>query len=130
MIRASGYGAGRNLWKGIGLAVLLWVLVLALGVAPAAAAPKAEPWSFWAANDPAGKVRLDHYPVKSIRDIKISPGIFNLSSIYDWFQADFGGGEAGVLGHLRKYAEPVLAERLKYFKGGTSYDYDWRINEP
>lgn len=161
------------------------------------------------------KVVLDHYPVKSIRDIKISPGLFSsgpwgaklltiqgqkvslddiehrilrplwkdnrvhyavncaslgcpnlqteaytpensealldkgareyvnhprgvhltgdrlhLSSIYDWFQADFGGGEAGILGHLQKYADPGLAERLKKFKGGTSYGYDWRINEP
>jgi hypothetical protein len=264
-------------------------MLLALVVAPAAAAPKAEPWLFWAANDPSSqvhvdhaawdrflkkyvvtnhpsginrvryasvmpedrknldayvlhlqqvevtklnrfeqkaywinlynaftvKVVLDHYPVKSIRDIDISPGFFSrgpwgatlltihgqkvslndiehrilrplwmdnrfhyavncaslgcpslppeaytpentetllekgareyvnhprgvrfagdglyLSSIYDWFQADFGGSEEGVLRHLQKYAEPALAEKLKGFKGKISYEYDWRINEP
>jgi len=35
------------------------------------------------------------------------------SSIYDWYQEDFGGTEAGVLGHLLRYARPELAERLR-----------------
>jgi len=48
-------------------AAIVWLLflsmqLLALSAAPAAAAPKAEPWSFWAANNPAGKVRVDHAP--------------------------------------------------------------------
>ncbi len=289
MIRANGGGPGRDLLTGIGSAFLLGVLLLALGVVPAAAAPKAEPWSFWASNDPAGKVRvdhdywdrflkkyvvtnhssgihrvryasvstedrkgldayvlhlqqvevtrldrsgqkaywinlynaltvkvvLDHYPVKSIRDIKISPGVFSsgpwgakllviqgqkvslddiehrilrplwkdnrvhyavncaslgcpnlqpeaytpentepllekgareyvnhprgvrftgdrlhLSSIYEWFQGDFGGSEEAVLLNLGKSAGPEIAGRLKRFHGKISYDYDWRINQP
>ncbi len=278
-----------NLLAGIVLSLLLSVQVLGLGDAPAAAAPKAEPWSFWAASDPMGKVRVDHvswdqflkkyvvtnrpsginrmryasvtpedrkalaaylerlqqvevtrlprdeqkaywinlynaltvsvvlthYPVKSIRDINISPGIFTrgpwgaksltiqgqkvslndiehrilrplwkdnrvhyavncaslgcpnlqpvaytpgntktilekgareyvnhergarwegnrlyLSSIYDWFQADFGDSEEGVILHLLQYAEPEFAKKLKNFHGEISYDYDWRINDP
>lgn len=273
----------------IGWSLFLSAMLFALGVAAAAAAPKAEPWSFWAANDPAGNVRvdhapwdrflkkyvvtnhpsgvnrvryasvtpedrksldayaqylqkvevtrlnrseqkaywinlynaltvkvvLDHYPVKSIRDIKISPGLFSsgpwgaklvtiqgekvslddiehrilrplwkdnrvhyavncasigcpdlrpdaytpenseallekgareyvnhlrgvrltgdrlhLSSIYDWFQADFGGMEEGVLRHLQQYTAPDVVGRLKGFHGMISYDYDWRINDP
>jgi hypothetical protein len=46
-----------------------------------------------------------------------------LSSIYDWFQADFGGSEEGVLRHLQQYAGPDLAGRLKEFNGKISYDY-------
>jgi len=289
MMRASPDGTGRNMWAGTGLSLFLPVLLLALGVAPAAAAPKAEPWPFWAANDPGSresvdhapwdrflkkyvvtnhpsgvnrvryasvtpddrkrldayvlhlqrvevtrldrsvqkaywinlynaltvKVILDHSPVKSIRDIDISPGLFSsgpwgaklvtiqgqkvslndiehrilrplwkdnrvhyavncaslgcpnlqteaylpenteallekgareyvnhgrgvrftgdrlyLSSIYDWFQADFGGSEESVVRHLRKFADPGLAEKLKGFKGNMSYEYDWRLNEP
>jgi len=289
MIRGSVIGTGRKLWARIGLVFFLWVLLLGLGVASAAAAPKAEPWPFWAANDPAGmvpvdhapwdrflkkyvvtnhpfginrfryaavtpedrkildgyilhlqqvevtrlnrfeqkaywinlynaltvKVVLDHSPVKSIRDIKISPGFFNsgpwgaklltiqgqkvslddiehrilrplwkdnrvhyavncasmgcpnlqldaystenmdallekgareyvnhprgvrfagdrlyLSSIYDWFQADFGGSDEAVLRHVQQYAAPEVVGRLKGFHGKISYDYDWRINEP
>jgi len=292
MIRASVDGVDgteRATLRRIGWSLLLSVQLLVLGVAPVSAAPKAEPWSFWAANDPGSrtsidhapwdlflkkyvvtnhpsginriqyasvgqgdrksldayiqqlqqvevtklnrsgqkaywinlynaltvKVVLDHYPVKSIRDIKISPGLFSsgpwgaklvtiqgqqvslddiehrilrplwkdnrvhyavncasmgcpnlqpdaykaenteallekgareyvnnprgvrmegdrlrLSSIYDWFQADFGGSETGELRHLRKYAAPDLASRLKGFHGKISYGYDWRINEP
>ncbi len=289
MMWASPDGTGRNMWTRIGLSLFLSIQILASGVVPAAAAPKAEPWSFWAANDPVGNVRvdhapwdrflkkyvvtnppsgvnrvryasvtpddrksldaylqhlqqvevtrlnrseqkaywinlynaltvkvvLDHYPVKSIRDIKISPRLFSsgpwgaklltiqgqkvslddiehrilrplwkdnrvhyavncaslgcpnlqpeaytpenteallekgakeyvnhsrgvrlegdrfrLSSIYDWFQVDFGGSEESVVRHLRKYAEPELAGKLTGFKGKLSYEYDWRINEP
>jgi len=289
MTRANTKGAGERMSSGIVWSLLLSVMVVGLGVAPAVAAPKAEPWPFWAANEPAGqvhvdhapwdrflkkyvvtnhpsginrvryasvstddrksldayirhlqqvevtkldrsgqkaywinlynastvKVVLDHYPVKSIRDIGISPGLFSsgpwgaklltiqgervslndiehrilrplwkdnrvhyavncaslgcpnlspeaytpenteallekgakeyvnhprgvrlegdrfrLSSIYDWFQADFGGSEESVVRHLRKVADPGLAETLKGFKGKISYEYDWRINEP
>jgi hypothetical protein len=278
-----------NLLAGIVLSLLLSLPLLSMGVVPASAAPEAEPWSFWAASDPVGKVRVDHvswdrflkkyvvtnhpsgfnrvryasvtpkdrkaldaylerlqqvevtrlprdeqksywinlynaltvsvvlthYPVKSIRDINISPGIFTrgpwgaklltiqgqkvslndiehrilrplwkdnrihyavncaslgcpnlqpaaytpgntetilekgareyvnhergarrggnrlyLSSIYDWFQADFGDSGEGVILHLLRYAEPELAKKLKNFHGKISYDYDWRINEP
>jgi len=50
-----------NLSAGIVLSLLLSVPILG-PAAPAAAAPKAEPWSFWATSDPAGKVRVDHVP--------------------------------------------------------------------
>ena len=266
MIQTIGEGTRGNGWAGIGWTLLLAVQLLAMGVVPASAAPKAVPWSFWTANDPAGQVRvdhglwdrflkkyvvanhpsgvnrvryasvtpedrkalddylqrlqgvdvtrlnrseqksywidlynavtvkvvLDHYPVKSIRDINISPGLFSsgpwgsklltiqgqkvslddiehrilrplwkdnrvhyavncaslgcpnlqpeayttenseallLSSIYDWFQGDFGGSEESVLRHLQRYSNPELATRLKEFGGKISYDYDWRINE-
>jgi Protein of unknown function, DUF547 len=273
----------------IGVSLLVLACLLAATVTPVAAAPSAEPWEFWAANDPASTARADHapwnrflhtyvvtghssgvnrvryasvtpedrkaldayirhlqqvevtklnrleqkaywinlynattvkvvlahYPVKSIREINISPGLFRrgpwgaklltiqgrkvslddiehqilrplwkdnrvhyavncaslgcpnlqpeaysaentetllekgareyvnhprgarlagdrlyLSSIYDWFQADFGGSENSVVHHLQKYAEPGLAEKLKGFRGKISYEYDWRINEP
>ena len=269
--------------------LLIAALLLFRSVGPAVAAPASEPWSFWAANDPAGKARvdhapwdtflkkyvvtnhpsginrvryasvapedrkildgyilqlqqvevarlnrseqkaywinlynaltvkvvLDHYPVKSIRDINITPGLFrtgpwgakslliqgqkvslddiehrilrplwkdnrvhyavncasigcpnlqpeaytaenteallekgareyvnhprgarlvgdrlDLSSIYDWFRADFGGSGETVVRHLQQYADPDVAGRVKGFHGKISYDYDWRINEP
>lgn len=160
------------------------------------------------------KLILDHYPVKSIRDIDISPGWFNdgpwgaklvsiedeqlslndiehrilrpiwednrvhyavncaslgcpnlqaqpftvktmeallekaareyinhprgmtvqgekarLSSIYDWFQEDFGGSEDGVRLHLLKYAGPVRAQYLKSGNVDFFYAYDWNLNE-
>lgn len=289
MMRTSQDGTGGNRMARIAWSLLLSVQFLALVAAPVSAAPRAEPWSFWAANDPGSQVRvdhgpwgrflrkyvvtnhpsginrvryasvmpedrksldayvqqlqqeevtrlnrseqkaywinlynaltvkvvLDHYPVKSIRDINISPGMFSrgpwgakllsiqgqkvslddiehrilrplwkdnrvhyavncaslgcpnlqpeaytsenteallekgareyvnhprgvrregerlqLSSIYDWFQSDFGGSEESVVRHLQKYAEPALAGKLAGFRGKLSYEYDWRINEP
>jgi hypothetical protein len=53
-----------------------------------------------------------------------------VSSIYDWFQVDFGGTEKGVLQHLSRYADPAFAERLKRFEGDIDYEYDWGLNEP
>ena len=53
-----------------------------------------------------------------------------VSSIYDWFAADFGGTEEGVLEHLVRYAEKALAERLKNFAGAVDYEYDWSLNRP
>ena len=51
-----------------------------------------------------------------------------VSSIYDWYQADFGGDEAGVILHLLRHAEPALAARLRAYTGGLSYGYDWSLN--
>jgi hypothetical protein len=52
-----------------------------------------------------------------------------LSSIYDWFQEDFGGSEEGVLRHLRRYAAAELAGRLDGYSGRIDYAYDWSLNE-
>lgn len=55
-------------------------------------------------------------------------GRITVSSIYSWFQEDFGGSKAGVLDHLRQYAGPELKKKLE---GKTSYDaddYDWSLN--
>lgn len=56
-------------------------------------------------------------------------GLLRISSIYDWFQADFGGSKEGVLAHLRTYAAPELAARLN---GAVinAYAYDWSVNAP
>lgn len=51
------------------------------------------------------------------------------SSIYDWFKADFGGSDKGVLAHVRKYASPDLAARLDAVSGIDRYVYDWSLNE-
>jgi hypothetical protein len=52
------------------------------------------------------------------------------SSIYDWFEIDFGGSKAGVTEHLLRYAEGPLADQLKGFSGRVKYRYDWSLNDP
>ena len=63
------------------------------------------------------------------RGASVKGGALTVSSIYVWFKSDFGGDDAGVIAHLKKYAEPALAKQLR---GITSIDddqYDWSLNE-
>ncbi|WP_420636587.1 DUF547 domain-containing protein [Candidatus Palauibacter sp.] len=53
-----------------------------------------------------------------------------VSSIYYWYHEDFGNSDAGVLEHLRKYAEGDLAEQLRDFDGALDHEYDWNLNAP
>lgn len=62
------------------------------------------------------------------RGISITDGGVKASSIYQWFQVDFGGTEAGVLDHVRKYANPELKKRLEGKNSIASYAYDWSLN--
>ncbi|MDA1099280.1 MAG: DUF547 domain-containing protein [Proteobacteria bacterium] len=62
------------------------------------------------------------------RGVHFEDGELVVSSIYDWFTEDFGGGEAGVLAHLRQYAAPALAEKLARHGRLDRFAYDWRLN--
>ena len=53
-----------------------------------------------------------------------------VSSIYDWFQEDFGNSEEGVLAHLKQYADAELAAQLEDFSGDLEFEYDWSLNAP
>ncbi len=63
------------------------------------------------------------------RGARFENGELIVSSVYRWFVADFGGGNAGVLKHLRQYARGELAEKIarNNFIGGD--EYDWSIND-
>jgi hypothetical protein len=52
-----------------------------------------------------------------------------VSSIYQWYKADFGGTWEGVLGHLRRYATPTTARILAPFNTIANDTYDWRLND-
>jgi hypothetical protein len=62
------------------------------------------------------------------RGVAISGNRMTVSSIYNWFQEDFGGNEEGVVEHLLEYARPALAAEIRAFSGRIRYDYDWSIN--
>lgn len=51
-----------------------------------------------------------------------------VSSIYDWFEDDFGGNEEAVLEHIRQYANADLKEQLENFSSIDDYYYDWNLN--
>jgi hypothetical protein len=61
------------------------------------------------------------------RGVAIGNGKLKVSSIYVWFQEDFGGSE-GLMEHWREYAEAPLADALQSYTGRLEHDYDWRLN--
>lgn len=54
-----------------------------------------------------------------------------VSSIYQWFIADFGGSDVGILAHLRQYATPTKQAELAPFRSlaDNSDRYDWGLND-
>ena len=63
------------------------------------------------------------------RGAAIEAGSLKVSSIYKWFKADFGGTDAGVIAHLKQYANPQLAKKLETLKVIGGDDYDWSLND-
>ncbi|WP_350335363.1 DUF547 domain-containing protein [Coralliovum pocilloporae] len=51
------------------------------------------------------------------------------SKIYSWFEEDFGKDSADVIAHLKRYAEPDLAQTLSRADTISSYRYDWSLND-
>lgn len=67
--------------------------------------------------------------VNSPRGIRLTGGRVIASGIYNWFQVDFGGSQAGVLAHARKYAEPALKSKLESITTIADFAYDWSLND-
>jgi hypothetical protein len=67
--------------------------------------------------------------VNSLRGVRIENGKLTVSSIYVWFESDFGGTDAGVIDHLKKYAHPDLRAQLEKIDRISDNQYDWMLNE-
>jgi len=67
--------------------------------------------------------------VNSSRGVRFENGRPVISSIYVWYQDDFGGTDRGVLDHLRRYASPPLERRLANVKSIGKDAYDWGLND-
>lgn len=51
-----------------------------------------------------------------------------VSSIYVWFQEDFGDSDEGVIAHLQRYAGPPLKAHLTGRDTIDRHAYDWALN--
>ncbi|MEO1275700.1 MAG: DUF547 domain-containing protein, partial [Pseudomonadota bacterium] len=67
--------------------------------------------------------------VNHARGARVEGGRLTVSSIYDWFESDFGSTDAGVIEHLRRHAEPTLAAALSGVERVHGDDYDWALND-
>ncbi|MEQ8250699.1 MAG: DUF547 domain-containing protein [Oceanibaculum nanhaiense] len=91
--------------------------------------PNLLPEAFTAANTERLMEAGAHAYVNHPRGVSLADGRLVISSIYDWFEADFGGGEAGVLAHLRRHAAPELAAALAARREIDDHRYDWTLND-
>ncbi|MCG8692391.1 MAG: DUF547 domain-containing protein, partial [Minwuiales bacterium] len=66
--------------------------------------------------------------INSPRGVTVRNGRLYVSSIYDWFDDDFGGTDARVIAHLREYALPALDAKLARISRISGDDYDWDLN--
>ncbi|MFZ0610819.1 MAG: DUF547 domain-containing protein [Desulfobacterales bacterium] len=66
--------------------------------------------------------------VNSPRGARVENGKLTVSSLYVWFQSDFGGTDAGVIDHLKKYARADLRAQLDRVTRISDHRYDWTLN--
>ncbi|MDH3444225.1 MAG: DUF547 domain-containing protein [Deltaproteobacteria bacterium] len=62
------------------------------------------------------------------RGVAMENGGLKVSSIFIWFQEDFGASAEGLIVHWNMYAEGALAGELRSYSGRLNHDYDWRLN--
>ena len=90
--------------------------------------PNLQDQAFTAANTDAllnqGAVEFVNHP----RGARVVGGDLRVSSIYDWFEVDFGGSESDVIAHLKQYANADLKAALEGVDGIDNDSYDWEIN--
>ncbi|HEB96096.1 MAG TPA: DUF547 domain-containing protein [Sedimenticola thiotaurini] len=91
--------------------------------------PNLQPRAFTAAN--AGRLleQAAREYINHPRGARVEDGRLYVSSIYRWFQEDFGASEAGVIRHLRRYANAPLRRQLEGIDGIADDDYDWSLND-
>lgn len=62
------------------------------------------------------------------RGVTVKWNGLEVSSIYDWFEKDFGGNKEAVVAHILDYAERPLAEKIRANPVIKGYDYNWSLN--
>ena len=75
--------------------------------------------------DDAARAFVNHPRAATV----LPDGRLRVSSIYKWFREDFGGDDAGVIAHLRRYAAPPLASALQNITRVAEDTYDWSLND-
>lgn len=91
--------------------------------------PNLQTQAFTAANTEALLDKGAREYVNHPRGARIESGRLIVSSIYVWFQEDFGGDDAGVIAHLKKWAGTTLQNQLEEIQKISDDQYDWALND-
>ena len=90
--------------------------------------PNLQPLAFTANNSETLLQTAAREFVNNPRGALVNNGKLQVSSIYHWFEKDFGGDDAGVIAHLKQYATAELAAGLETIERISDHAYDWRLN--
>ena len=88
---------------------------------------KQTPWTAATLEADLARAAADY--VNHPRGAEVAGGRLTVSKIYDWYEADFGGSEAGVIAHLAKHATAPLRDALGGISSISDTRYDWSLNE-
>lgn len=92
--------------------------------------PNLQPKAFTPQNIEQMLEKSAHEYINHPRGLSFARNRLIVSSIYFWFQADFGDSEKGIIQHLKKYMSPENLKKLKALKKKrTTHKYDWNLNE-
>lgn len=91
--------------------------------------PNLAPAPYTAANFDSLLDEMASAYVNHPRGVEFDGGRLYLSSIYNWYQEDFGDSLDGVIKHLLEFAQGETARRLREHSGGARYRYDWDLNQ-
>jgi len=91
--------------------------------------PNLQPMAYTAANTDMLLEKGARSYINHPRGVSVENGELKVSSIYVWYKADFGGTDAGVISHIKRYAEPSLVAALGSIDHIARHDYDWSLNE-
>ncbi len=91
--------------------------------------PNLQPLAYTSTNIEALLIKGAKEYINHPRGAKIQGNKLTLSSIYNWFQEDFGRSKADLIQHLLQYSNNDLAAGLENFSGKIKYKYDWTLNE-
>lgn len=91
--------------------------------------PNLQPKAFTAANVDAMLNKAAAEFINDSRGAHVENGRLTVSSLYVWFEDDFGGNEATVIAHLRRYAGPQLSASLSGITRIADHHYDWALND-
>ncbi len=68
--------------------------------------------------------------VNSEQGLRFEDGELYTSKVYhSWFKEDFGGTDATVLAHLKKFCDGKVAAELEGHSEIAGDYYDWRLNK-
>ena len=73
------------------------------------------------------KAAIDY--INHPRGARLDGNRLNVSSIYVWFESDFGGNASGVINHMKQYTNAPLAKTLENVNKISDDSYDWALND-